>query len=324
MNAAVTRLWRAIAVSRPDRIDVHHHIVPPGYGDWLRSRGVGVNGPPLPVWSSTEALAVMDRQGIRSAVLSLSTPGVHPGEPDEAGAKAREINEYTAEVVARHPGRFGFFATLTLPDVEGAIAEAIYALDELHADGVVLLANTRGVYLGDAAADPLFAELDKRSAVVFVHPSELPAPPVPGVPPVAADYLLDTTRAALSLIASGTLERCPSLKVIIPHGGGFLPYIAFRAAPILAGGGDPASALAALRRFYFDTGLSTTPAALPSLLAFSDPQHLLYGSDWPYAPEPFLEYFSALFADYPLEAAERERMDHGNAATLFPQLAKDG
>jgi len=310
-------------VSGPDRIDVHHHIVPPGYADWLRSKGVGVDGPPLPGWSDTDALAVMDRQGIRAAVLSLSTPGVHPGEPDEARAKAREVNEYTADVVKRHPGRFGFFATLTLPDVEGAIAEAAYAFDELNADGVVLLANTRGVYLGDAAADPLFAELDRRSAVVFVHPGELPAPPVPGVPPVAADYLLDTTRAALSLIASGTLARHPSLKVVLPHGGGFLPYIAFRAAPILAGGGDPKPALAALRRFYFDTGLTTTPAALPSLLAFSDPQHLFYGSDWPYAPEPFLEYFGTLFENYPMEAAERDRINRGNAAALFPHLAKN-
>jgi predicted TIM-barrel fold metal-dependent hydrolase len=304
-----------------DRIDVHHHIVPPGYGDWLREQGVGSDGPPLPSWSKEQALAVMDGHGIAAAVLSLSGPGVHLGNDEQARAKAREINEYTADIVASTPGRFGFFATVTLPDVEGAVAEAGYALDELRADGVILLANSGGRYLGDTAFEPLLAALDARSATVFVHPGDLPGGGVAGLPPVAIDYPFDTTRAAVNLAMTGALTRYPNIKFILPHGGGFLPYQAYRIAPVIAQGGDPGAALDTLRRFYFDTGLCTSPAALPSLLAFADPQRLMYGSDWPYAPEFAIGYFDSLLDGYPLDAELRVRMERTNAEALFPRLA---
>ncbi len=307
-------------MTHSQRIDVHHHLIPPGHQEWLHAQGF--TGPPLPAWSPAAALATMGRQGAATAILSLSTPGVHLGDDAEARRQARQVNEYAATVVKDHPGRFGFFATLTLPDVKGAVAEAEYAFDVLGADGVILLANTRGTYLGDPAAEALWSTLDDHGAVVLIHPGELPAPPVPGVPPVVADYLLDTTRAALSLVSSGTLARYQKVKVILPHGGGFLPYIAFRAAPILAGGGDPTPVLDIFRRFYFDTGLTTTPAALPSLLAFASPDRIVHGSDWPYAPEPFGEYFGTLLREYPIDDLQRTRMDRGNAAALFPRLTQ--
>jgi len=302
------------------RIDVHHHLVPPGYPEWLRSQGHREEGPPLPSWSVEEALAVMDRHDIAASLLSLSGPGVHLGDDEQARAQARQVNDYTAEVVAGNPDRFGFFATLTLPDVPGAVAEATRALDDLHADGVILLTNVGGRYLGDEAFAPLFAELDSRAATVFVHPTDVPGPGAPNVPPVAVDYPFETTRAAVSLAMNGALENYPNIKFILPHGGGFLPYQAYRIAPVIARGGDPMAALEQLRRFYFDTGLCG-PTTLPSLLGFAAADRLMYGSDWPYAPEFAIELFDSLTEAYPMAADQRDRLARQNAAALFPRLS---
>ena len=185
------------------RTDVHHHVVPPAYTQWLHSKGQDAGGLPIPAWSHESAISLMDDYEIEASVLSVSTPGVHLGDDMEARRMARVVNEFAADVVVRSPARFGFLATLTIPDVEGSIAEATYALDPLEADGVVLLANAHGQYLGAPELDPLFAELDRRAAVVFVHPSMLPAPGVPGLPPFTVDFLLDTTRAAANLVQNG-------------------------------------------------------------------------------------------------------------------------
>ena len=198
------------------------------YADWLRGKGIRPGGIDLPDWSPSAALKFMDGHGIATGVLSVSTPGVHLGDDAEARKWAREVNEYTADLVRADPGRFGLFATLTLPDVEGAIAEAGYALDTLHADGVVLLANNAGRYLGDPGFAPLLAYLHSRQAIVFVHPGELPAEPVPGIPSFTADFLLDTTRTAISLILSGAMKKYHGIKFILAHAGGFVPYIAYR------------------------------------------------------------------------------------------------
>ena len=214
-------------------------------------------------------------------------------------------------------GRFGFFATLTLPDVDGAIAEAAHAFDVLGADGVVLLASVRGTYLGDASIEPLMAELDRRAAVVFVHPSELNAPPVPGIPPFAADFLLDTTRAAIHMARAGWLERYPNLRIILSHGGGFVPYAAERIARACADQGDQTQGLARLKRYYFDTALTSSPYALPSLLAFAEPSHITFGSDWPYAPAERSQHFARLLDAYPLSDAQRAAIHRDNAAALF-------
>lgn len=304
------------------RIDTHHHIVPPEYGEWLERKGVLAGGLLIPAWSEETALEFMDRAGIGAAVMSVSTPGVHLGDDAEARDKAREVNEFAAQVVRRHPNRFGFFATLTLPDVEGAIAEARHAFDVLGADGVVLLANVNGTYLGHEAWEPLFAALDQRQAVVFVHPSILPAPPVPGIPPFAADFLLDTTRAAISMARAGILERYPNLNIILSHAGGFLPYAAERVAHHCSADGRTAGGITRLRRYWFDTALSSSPYALPSLLAFADPSRITFGSDWPYAPAPTARHFGRLLDGFELPTELRSAIHHGNAERLFPRLAK--
>ena len=306
----------------PDlRIDTHQHIVPPRYGAWLHEQGLSAGGLPIPDWSLEGALDMMQAARIERAVLSISTPGVHLGDDAQARDMAREVNEFCADLVKQHPQRFGFFATLTLPDVEGAIAEARFALDVLKADGVVLLANAGGTYLGDPAWEPLMDELNQRHAVVFVHPSFLPGPSVEGIPAYAADFLLDTTRAALSYAKSGALERYPHLKVILSHGGGFLPYAAERVARVCSpDGGNPAG-IDRLQQFYFDVALSSSPYALPALLAFAKPSHILYGSDWPHAPKARGLHFADMLDAFALSAEQRSAIHRGNALALFPRLA---
>jgi predicted TIM-barrel fold metal-dependent hydrolase len=275
------------------RIDTHHHVVPPEYAAWLRSKGQLAGGLPIPEWSPQAARELMNRHRVDTAVLSVSTPGAHLGDGADAAAIARMVNDYAAEVRRAHPGRFGFFATLPLPDVDASLTELARAFDELHADGVVLLANNRGVYLGDPRFDPVFAELQRRAAMVFVHPSTLPGlDAIDGIPPFVADFLLDTTRAAVHLCRSGTVDRCPDVRMILSHAGGFVPYAAMRLSQAASPTGNPVDGLDLLGRFYFDTALSGSPFALPSVLAFARPGHVLFGTDWPYAPDSAVAAFT--------------------------------
>jgi predicted TIM-barrel fold metal-dependent hydrolase len=211
------------------RVDTHHHVVPSEYAAWLRRKGMAAGGLPIPDWSPEAALALMDERDVGTAILSVSTPGAHLGDDAEARAMARDVNEFAAAMVRSHPARFGFFATLCLPDLRGSLIELEHAFDALGADGVVLLANSRGIYLGDKSFDPLFEELNRRKSVVFVHPSLVPGlEPLPDVPAFVVDFLLDTTRAAILLSRSGTLDRYPDLKIILAHAGGIVPYAAYR------------------------------------------------------------------------------------------------
>jgi predicted TIM-barrel fold metal-dependent hydrolase len=307
------------------RVDVHHHVLPPDYVATLARKGTGdAGGRRFPAWSAEQAITLMDAQSIASAIVSVSAPGAHFGDDAEATAIARDVNEFTAQLVRDHPGRFGFFATLTLPDVEGAIRAAAHALDDLGADGVVVLANSRGTYLGDPAFDPLMAELDRRGAIVFVHPEQLPGPAVPGIPPFIADFLLDTTRAGYNLVRHDVPRRFPNLKFILSHAGGFLPYASHRLGLSIVEqtGRTAADVFDDLSSFYFDTALSATPATLPSLLAFAKPGHVLFGSDWPFASEAYVAYFAKGLDSYAgLDDHQRDQIDHASAAELFPRLA---
>jgi predicted TIM-barrel fold metal-dependent hydrolase len=314
------------------RIDVHQHIIPPAYAAWLRSKGVhDAAGRDLPDWSIEDALRTLDENQIASAILSVSTPGVHLDasrkHDAEGRSMARAVNEFAAQVARDHPDRFGFFATLTLPDVDGALAELAYAFDALGAAGVVLLANTHGNYLGAPDLEPLFAELNRRRAVVFVHPSTLEGPRVAGMPPFAADFLLDTTRAAFLLVRNGVVRRYPDLKIILSHAGGFVPYASHRLAVTVTGETQrsPLDVLEDFRSFYFDTALSGSPAALPSLLAFAKPGHVLFGSDWPFAPSIIVQYFTGQLDAYAaLDDAGHAAIDRRNAEVVFPHFAAIG
>lgn len=302
-----------------NRIDTHQHVIPPRYAEWLQEKGIRPGGIDVPDWSESAALEFMDGHGIQTGILSLSTPGVYFGDPAEAQKWAREINLYCADVRDRRPDRFGFFATLPMPDVDSAIEEARYALDVLKADGIVLLANYEGRYLGDEIFVPLLEFLHERNAVVFVHPGELPAEPVPGIPTFTADFLLDTTRTAISLILSGAMTGYPDIRFILGHAGGFVPYIAHRILLTMAKEGL-APSLDVLKRFYFDIALSATPAALPSLLEVADPEHITYGSDFPFAPPIAVGFINGQYDEYLLDPAQRAAIDRGNAEALFPRL----
>jgi 6-methylsalicylate decarboxylase len=308
------------------RIDTHNHVIPPDYRKVLRNAGIDdAGGRALPDWSVDAALEAMAELDVATAILSVSAPGTTIlRAPADAAALARDTNDYVAAVVAAQPDRFGFFALLPMPHVPEAVEEAVRSLDELGADGVVLLANHAGRYVGEEGSDVLFAALDARSAVVFIHPAELPGPAVRGMPAWAADFLLDTTRAAYLLVRNGIRHRYPDIRFLLSHGGGFVPYASHRMAMgiVAETGGNPVEILDELAGFYFDTALSSTAAALPSLLAFAKPGHITFGSDFPFAPVAVSEYFASGLQSYPgLDADDKAAIDHRNARVLFPRLS---
>ena len=283
------------------RIDTHHHMIPPDYRKALRQAGIDeAGGRALPDWSPESSLQTMAELDVATAILSVSTPGTTflPDAAD-AAALARDLNDYGADLVASAPDRFGFFATIPMPHIDESVAETVRALDDLKADGVVLLANNDGIYLGQDGQDDLWAALDARSAVVFIHPADLPGPTVPGVAPFAADFLLDTTRAAYLLVRNGIRRKYPNIRFILSHAGGFVPYASHRmAVAIMADtGASPADTLDDFSSFYFDTALSSSAAALPTLLAFAKPGHITFGSDWPFAPVAAGKLFAAGVGD---------------------------
>lgn len=302
------------------RIDTHQHLIPPAYRKILDDQGLTAGGWPTPAWDPQAALAMMDKEDIATGVLSLSSPGSHLADDAEGRSVARMVNEYNADLVAKHPLRFGMFACLPLPDVEGALAELAYAFDTLKADGVVLLSNAQGRYLGDPHFEPLWAELDRRSAVVFIHPAEPPIKMLKGMPSPLLDFPFDTTRTAIHMVANGVMKRHPDLRVILSHGGGFLPYAAYRflGAAQFNPGITADDIMAGMKLFYFDTALSSTPTSLPSLLAFADPQRITFGSDFPFAPDSHV--FGEMLDAYPIDAAMHYAISRGNAEKLFPRL----
>jgi 6-methylsalicylate decarboxylase len=315
-------------MSTARRIDVHQHVVPPFWAEALAVHGGDPSGSAMPKWSPEAAVAFMDSQEIQTGILSLTTPSVEGWVGDERYRMSRRINDYTADLVAKRPDRFGHFATLPIPDIEGSIRELARAFDTLHADGVVVHSNYAGAYLGDAAFEALWAELDRRAAVVFVHPTNPPFAPGAGIARPLVDFPFDTTRAAIQLVLSGVIARYPSVRVILAHAGGFLPYGAHRVAELAGvfnpGAPRPSEILASFQRFYFETSLSAG-AALPTLQAFAPSGHILFGSDFPYAQASVAAEFTKTLDRYAgLTPAEHDAVDRESALALFPRLAPNG
>jgi 6-methylsalicylate decarboxylase len=312
------------------RIDVHHHLVPPAFVEAMARHGVReVASTPLPKWNAQASLDVMDVNRIATAILSLSAPGVRFGSLSEACDLARNCNEFAADLRAKHGARFGSFAVLPMPDAEASCREAEYALDTLRADGVVLLGSTDGVFLGDRRLDALMAELDRRAATVFVHPSVHASSAALGLeaPEFIVEFLCDTTRAAVNLILTGTMERYPRIRWILAHSGGFLPFVAWRVslANMMPPFHEraPAGVLDYVRRFYFDTALSPSPMSLAALQQLVDPSHILFGSDFPFAPAPLIAAQTSTLSSSPvLTDALRAGVDRSHALALFPQFAR--
>ncbi|MEU2681278.1 amidohydrolase family protein [Streptomyces sp. NPDC007107] len=272
-------------------IDVHAHFVTDNYIAAARSAGIerpdGMPG--WPAWSVEEHLDLMDRSGIEKSYLSISSPGVHFGDDDAARTLAREVNEFGARVRGDRPQRFGHFASLPLPDVEGSLTEAAHALDVLGADGVAVETNHHGHYLGDARFEPLWEDLDRRGALVFVHPtSSLHADELSlGRPRPMLEFLFDTARTASDLLLRGVLARHPRIRWVLTHGGGALPLLADRIdmfSAVVGGPKDAPTALEQFGRLWYDMAGTPFPRQIPALDAAFGTDRLLYGSDYCWTP----------------------------------------
>lgn len=303
-----------------ERVDVHHHAVVPA---WATEVSRFAPDRPVRPWSVGSALRSMDHHQVAHAVVSLTAPGVYFGDASRARTAARRANEELADTFASlgdDETRFSFFAALPLPDVEASLAEIRHA-SELGCAGFTIFSNTDGRYPGAKEFDPIWAELNRRGATVFVHPTWTTLPLVPGVSGAVADFLLDTVRAAISMLYAGTLNRYTDVDIILSHAGGFLPYsihrLAAMASTMLEPPRDAEQLLRDARRLWFDTALSTSPTNLPSLLAFADPERILYGTDWPYALSPTIDYFERQFEAFDFAPGMREAIEHRNARKLF-------
>jgi predicted TIM-barrel fold metal-dependent hydrolase len=310
------------------RIDVHHHFLPQPYMREEHARiavSHNLSASALLQWTPARSLEAMDENGIEFAVGSSSTPGPWFGDVAAARRLSRSWNEAAAEAVRDHPRRFGFFTMVAPPDIDGALAEIDYALDTLNALGVGLLSNYDGKSLGDPSFAPLFAELNRRRAVVYVHPTMHPccAGLIPGLIPQGIEFPLDTTRTITSLAVSGTLARNPGIRFVFSHGGGTLPFLAARIAEVAGrkpefAAQNPNGILAELKKLYCDTASAASGPQLAAMLAFFPETNILFGSDYPFIkPEEVVE----ALAHYPLAAPLRRAIDRDNAQKLLPRIA---
>ncbi len=305
------------------RIDVHHHMVPAFYAQALRQLGVHESaGAALPEWTPEKSLALMDATGIDRAYLSVSCPGVYFGDAGAADELARACNEY-GSALKRGSERFGYFATVSQTQPDSAVVEVKYAFDALGADGVTLLSSVDGQYLGHPDGWPLLDELNRRKAVVFLHPN---LPRYAGeitlaLPGYMIEFVFDTTRAVANLITSGALARFPDIRFILSHAGGTVPYIAWRLSlcdfVLDKDTHFPQGTLHYLRQFYYDTALSPSPYMLGSLRELIGMERLLFGSDYPFAPELLVHAEVAEVAALALSEAEQLAIGSGNAKALF-------
>jgi predicted TIM-barrel fold metal-dependent hydrolase len=304
--------------AKHQRIDVHHHILPPEYINALAKIQVTKSaGVAFPKWDSASSLAFMDKKGIEVAITSISAPGIYFGDIKFTRDLARQCNEFSARLIKENPQRFGAFAVLPLPDVEAALQELAYALDTLQLDGVAMLSSIDGEYLGSPTMNDLLAELNRRRAVVFVHPN-VPAErmlPKTNVPPAIMEFVFDTTRAVANLVFSRALKNYPAIGFIFPHAGGTVPFLAGRISM------GWKKVIEFLKTLYFDVALASTPYALRSLQELADPSHILFGSDFPFLPEMLITDQIEGLQDYKgFEAAMRRAIDWDNALALFPRF----
>lgn len=291
-------MMSSIMIHAQKPVDVHTHIILPEYKALLQRHGAELEETfPLPDWDAERHIAFMDSAGIGCAILTMPAPQPYYGDVAESAACIRRINEASAEAKAKYPGRFKFCASLPLPDVDAAIREAVYALDTLGADGVKLATNSRGQYLGDKELDPLMEVLNERHAVIIIHPhrpTPYPESIIRTTPLAMYEYPAETTRAVVNMMARGVLMRYPNLKVVVPHCGSFLPLTLPRMQSILPamveqGYMQPIDWEANLSRLYYDLAGNPTVEVLRALLTVTAPDHILYGSDYPYLPDAVLK-----------------------------------
>ena len=302
------------------RIDVHHHIAPPGYSQELSALMLG-----HAKWSVQATLDEMEKSGIRTAFTSLINPGLQAwmGKAQESQKIARISNEYAAQLMRDHPGRFGSFASIPFPDVDGSLREIEYAYDTLKADGIYLWTSYQGKLLGDPAFFPILEELNRRRAVIYTHPAT-PACCARIMPYISINAIegpVDTTRTMMSLVFQGGAAKYPDIRWIFSHSGGVTPFLLSRfvreeqekdrKAQV------PNGVMHELRKFHYDTAQGHHEGALKALLAIIPTSQVLYGTDYPFWDG---RRVSADLAKGDLNAADRIAIDRGNAMRLFPRL----
>jgi predicted TIM-barrel fold metal-dependent hydrolase len=310
-------------------VDVHHHFYPPRYRTETYERFAKEVGPVLAQislkWTPGGALEKMDQAGVATAINSLSTPGVWFDDGEAGRARSRESNEYGAQLMRDFPGRFGMFAAIPLPDTEGSLREIAYALDVLKLDGVGVLTSYAEKFLGDPAFVPTFEELNRRKAVVFVHPTSCCGNPVPGLSTIILEIPMDTTRTIASLLINGTFSRYPDIRFIFSHGGGVVTQVfnrivfaVERMKPEDRAIKVPKGAAYELQRQYYDlASVGFNPAAIAALRKLFPISQLLYGSD-----EPFGSTVAINKSEQTLDfsPAELQAIQRDNAMRLLPRL----
>jgi 6-methylsalicylate decarboxylase len=305
----------------PRRVDVHHHLMYPGYLEDAGGRRAGSTFK----WSPQMSIEDMDKSGIAVSIMSLIQPSAVTGEVEKGRRIARLSNEYGAQLARDHKGRFASFATLPLLDTEGALKEIGYALDMLKAEGIGLMTSYQDKYLGDASFAPIWEELNRRKAVIYTHPlspdccrnikSE--------VPPAVVEYATDTTRTIASLVFSGTAARYPEIRWIFSHSGGTMPFLLSRFVrhetdmKERAKERMPKGVMYELKKFYYDTAQGNHSGALAALMKIVTPAQVLFGTDFPFRDGA--EEIRGLAA-FPFEPKDLRAIERENALRLLPRL----
>ena len=304
-------------------IDFHAHAILPSYINALKTLKIDAQaeeGFPLPKWSAENHLEFMADAGIDFTILSMATPHISDKNA------AREINEEFAELCRRFPKKFGFVATLPLPNVESSITEFHYATEKLGALGVKVASNSDGIYLGDERLDPIFAELNKKNSLVIIHPSPAKFLPrenvVTGKVMALFEYPTDTTRAVLNMLANRTLEKFPNLKVVVPHCGSFLPYMKQRADSMFKmltsmNLMEPVNFAAGFDKLFFDTAGDPMPEQFDMLLQVTSLDKIVFGTDYPYVPAQVVLGRKKLFDKEIAERGWTEKIYIDNARALL-------
>jgi predicted TIM-barrel fold metal-dependent hydrolase len=310
-------------------IDTHHHFYPPVYMkawlDWEDQRKIPHFGVQA-AWTPENDLEAMDKNGITTSMLSLaSTPGVwFDAGAEKAHDMARLACDFGAEMVRSHPGRYGLFAPLSMLDIDATLKEIEYVFDTLHADGINLQTNYGDKWLGDAAYKPILEELNRRKAVVYVHPlvagccGRLSV----GAFPAVIEVPHDTTRTVTSLLLSGSFAHQRDIKWLFSHAGGTIPFLAGRIEAFYDRAGNvgsfaPDGIEAELRRLYYDTANATHPAAMAALMKLVPVSQITYGTDYPYFPLNQIDNLRQLN----LPGADLAAIMSGNATRLLPRLS---
>lgn len=320
---------------QPYRVDIHHHILPPKYVLALEDIGIDVN--PFPEWTPQKSLDIMDKNGIATAITSISTPGVYFKDAPFSRELARRCNEYTARLISDYPDRFGAFASLPLPDVEGALLELEYAIDALKLDGVVIFSNVEGKYPSGPEYREFFAELNRRQLVAFIHPNERPRleEETRGAYSPFVEYPIDTGRIVARWLHDKTLEHNPDIRFILAHAGGNVPFMAERMSRLHYVNGTKPRMLKIIaymvtkrnegrelcQHLYYDTAASASNFALRSLQELVEPAHILFGSNYVWTPDSIIPTSMRELEVYDgFDEEALTNIECKNALELFPRF----